>query len=279
MKRMVNQDIIEFIQELYDSKALGFDEGSNTLQVGTNLEVDGNAIINKVVCGQFGASSGNIKFDVPFVNFKSILTSGFPIFGSKSTVDGDIYTKVSIIDMASYTSIKDCLASLLLNADTIASNIEGAYISGHFASESGELTAFLEIGFLDSYNDSVHKLITCEKKSYDADFTLKFNKLKGTSEITEIPIFNSILYQYTDNLTAIANQAFRTIDMTALNDGAICINAVEVESSEGEVIDGVITSMPKWNGTNWQITLYNLSGASIADFKVNVTYFRILDTY
>ena len=261
MKRMVNQDIIDFIQGLYDSKALGFDEGSNTLQVGSNLEVDAYTVFNSTV--KFDSEVrifDQIKFNTSNNGLRNVIMSISPeeYGGDTGIVDG--------VFNSSWSKFRGIGFSMVNNA-------KSSYL---------ESTIYWGIYAKDVFNSAEYFGTIFEISSEPGDFDkIYFRMYKPTSfnnGFQSESVLSNITYQYTDNLTAIANQAFRTIDMTKLKDDAICINAVEVENTEGEVIDGVITSMPKWNGTNWQITLYNLSGASIANFKVNVTYFRILDT-
>ena len=109
-----------------------------------------------------------------------------------------------------------------------------------------------------------------------------FNFDKTTGEYFELilngnVLFKNITYTYTNSEENIANNAYKTIQLTSLKDENIAITSVAVtDGREPGILDGVIVSQPCWNGINWQVTLYNVSGSSITEIQLDITYHNLI---
>lgn len=258
MKRMINQELIDYIRSLYDNKLLGADEASNTLEVGGNLEVDGDLRVNGDINAQV------IRYKVPELEFdgQMKIKNDYVYYGGEATFLFGTY-------------------------DNIAKQPFGVFISGYgtHASNGGNSTAIIGLtnGKVQENAGHYFPLIVTEITFDMSGGTVTYFMNKpiinpnNPQAIIAKQIFNNNTYQYTNNEESIANQAFKTITLSGMTDYDVAITSIEVVNASDTAIDGVIVSMPKWNGTAWDVTLYNLSGASISDFKVNVTYHNILD--
>lgn len=272
MKRMVNQELIDYIQSLYDKGLLGVDYASNTLEVGGNLEVDGNLKINNLVDSNIDFTPDNAIF---FITSNDV---EFPTIISSYQAEHKMLVELVPVFADNYGGESGLLiCNRLSNAVQTPYGFEIVSNQSVVIENDGQFNGQIRLMFADKETSPIFIDLIDIQINKEYSF-MKMSKPKLiNNEYQGLSIFINTTYQYTNNEESIANQAFKTITLSGMTDYNVAITSIDVENSSGTTIDGVIVSMPKWNGTAWDVTLYNLSGAAISDFKVNVTYHNILD--
>lgn len=72
-----------------------------------------------------------------------------------------------------------------------------------------------------------------------------------------------------DGIETIAVNSHITQNLLSLTDDKIIINSIEPS------LDGIIVSMPYYNGTNWCVNLYNLGSSSASNLTLSVDFLEI----